>query len=420
MMPLSPLFLPPAFLSGALTASPASAPVCFRDMHLGLFIHYTHDGRPSPPGCTDWCTTWSDGAPVATLEELADNLDVADLTRVAASMRAQYLQFTTWHANMNALYPSEVLARRLPGHCARRDVIRDLLEALRPTGVRLVLYLHPSDGHDFSREDQDRVGWNDGPPYTRWNDFINEVCAEVVARYGQDVAGYWFDGGLPQQVDKPRLRQTLLSRQPDAWLIQNSGLDRELVDFGAHEDFAEPYPATTWQMNACISGTWLANQSFLRVSPEMALKYTVLQAGVPGGAGGVAWSVGCHPGGRWEVGVCEFAQQLGQYVDRIAPALFGTLPSAAYPTADGTPLRRARYAATQSPDGATTYLHVLWPPQGPTLTLPPPADGRKFASAHLLQPAEPALTLTRGPDGLRLELPAQQRWDMLDTVIVLR
>jgi hypothetical protein len=29
---------------------------------------------------------------------------------------------------------------------------------------------------------------------------------------------------------------------------------------------------------------------------------------VPGNAGGVAWSVGPHPGGRWETGVPEFVE----------------------------------------------------------------------------------------------------------------
>ena len=130
----------------------------FSDMSLGLFVHYTYVGRPYEWGCT----TWSDGSPVASLDELADNLDVQDLARTAARMRAQYLQFTAWHANMNVLFPSAVMDRRLPGHASRRDVIGDLIKALRPTGIRLILYIHPSDGHDFSREDQDRVGWNEG------------------------------------------------------------------------------------------------------------------------------------------------------------------------------------------------------------------------------------------------------------------
>ena len=386
----------------------------FSDMHLGLFAHYTHVGRPYEPGCT----TWSNGSPVASLDELADNLDVPVLVRSAAAMRAQYLQITAWHANMNALFPSEVLARRLPGHCSRRDVIRDLIEALRPTGIRLVLYIHPSDGHDFSREDQDRVGWNDGPKYARWNDFVNEVIAEVVDRYGRDVAGYWVDGGLPAQVDPGRLRETILSRQPGAWLIQNSGLNRALVDFGAHETFAEPYAATAWQMNGVITGDWWAKQGFLHVSPEMALEYTVLQAGVPGGAGGVAWSVGPHPGGRWETGVPEFMQRLGEYVQRVGPALFGTRPSPAYPTADGTPLRSARVVGTESQDGRTTYLHVLWPPQGRELALPAPADGRRFTTAELLGGGEVAIS--QDADGVKLRLGEAAAWDLVDTVIALR
>jgi hypothetical protein len=406
------LFLASSLMGQQTVTTPPQT--AFSDMRLGLFVHYTYVGRPYKWGCT----TWSDGSPVASLDELADNLDVENLARTAAAMRAQYLQFTTWHANMNVLFPSGVMARKLPGHCSRRDVIGDLIKALRPTGIKLILYIHPSDGHDFSREDQDRVGWNDGPGYARWNDFVNAVIAEVVDRYGADVAGYWIDGGLPAQVDPARLRETILSRDPEAWLIQNSGLNRICVDFGAHETFAEPYTATEWQMNAVISGEWWAKQGFLRVSPEMALKYTVLQAGVTGNAGGVAWSVGPHPGGRWETGVPEFAQRLGEHVRRIEPALFGTRPSAAYPTSDGTPLRSARVVGTESQDGKTTYLHVLWPPQGKELALPVPADGRKFAEAVLLGGGE--VRLSQNADGVTLRLGEGQAWDLVDTVVLLR
>lgn len=386
----------------------------FSDMRLGLFVHYTYVGRPYQWGCT----TWSDGSPVASLDELAENLDVKNLVRTAVTMRVQYLQFTAWHANMNVLFPSSVMARKLPGHCSRRDVISDMIEALRPTGIKLILYIHPSDGHDFSPQDQDRVGWNDGPKSDRWNDFVNDVIAEVVDRYGADVAGYWVDGGLPAQVDPARLRQTILNRAPQAWLIQNSGLNRACVDFGAHESFAEPYAASAWQMNAVISDEWWAKQGFLRTSPEMALKYTVLQAGVPGNAGGVAWSVGPHPGGRWETGVPEFAERLGAYVRRIENALFGTRPSAAYPTPDRTPLRSARIVGTESQDGKITYLHVLWPPRGKDLTLPAPADGRTLTEAALLGGGK--IELSQDAKGMKLRLGEGQSWDLVDTVIVLK
>ncbi len=392
----------------------APRPRAFTEMRLGLFVHYTYVGRPYEWGST----TWSDGSSVASLDELADNLDVDDLARTATAMRAQYLQFTAWHANMNVLFPSAVMDRRLPGHASRRDVIGDLIEALRPTDIKLILYIHPSDGHDFSREDQDRAGWNDGQGFERWNAFINEVVAEVVDRYGADIAGYWIDGGLPPQVDPARLRRTVLSRDPRAWLIQNSGLNPACVDFGAHEYFREPYAATAWQMNAVISDDWWAKQGFLRISPEMALKYTVLQAGVPGNAGGVAWSVGPHPGGRWETGVPEFAVRLGDLIRRIETALFGTRPSAAFPTPAGTTLRSARVVGTESLDGLTTYVHVLWPPQGKELALPAPADGRTFTEAALLGGGEIRLSQEAGE--VRLHIGDGRTWDLVDTVVVLK
>jgi hypothetical protein len=171
-------------------------------------------------------------------------------------------------------------------------------------------------------------------------------------------------------------------------------------------------------MNAVISDDWWAKQGFLRVSPEMALKYTVLQAGVPGNAGGVAWSAGPHPGGRWETGVPEFTERLGGYIRRIETALFGTRPSAAFPTPAGTTLRSARVVGTESLDGLTTYVHVLWPPQGKELALPAPVDGRTFTEAALLGGGR--IELRQDTEGVKLRLGHGQAWDLVDTVIVLK
>ncbi len=387
----------------------------FPELRLGMFVHYMWVGHPYD----GIGTTWSNGSTIQNLDELADNLDVSDLVQVAKSMRAQYLEFTTWHANMNALYPSDVLKRMLPGHCSRRDVIRDLIEALKPTGIHLILYIHPSDGHDFSWEDQQKVGWHDGPPFARWNDFVNQVCAEVVDRYGKDVAGYWIDGALPQQVDAARLRATIIRRDPDAWLIQNSALDRDCVDYGAYERFDAQFSSTVWQMNAVVTGQWWANQGSLSVSPEFAFKYTVLQAGTKDNTGGVAWAFSPHPGGRWETGVREFAKRLGEYVDRVRPALFPTRPSAAFVTREGTALKSAQYVATESMDGRTTFVHVLWPPQEQFLTLRPPANGRLFKSAKLLSNGR-GVEMRQDAHGLQLKLGRKDLWDLLDTVIVLK
>lgn len=387
----------------------------FFDMHLGLFAHYTFVGKPYQWGSTEW----ADGAAVESLDELADHFDVDDFAATAAAMRAQYVIFTTWHANMNVLYPSAAMERHLPGHCSRRDLIGELLRALRARDIHLILYIHPSDGHDFTPEDQERVGWNDGPPFRRWNDFINEVIAELVDRYGAGVSGYFVDGALPEQVDPARLRRTIIERQPRAWLIQNEGLNRDCVDYGAREERIQPpYPPTTWLRCQTIAGEWWAMGGYAQWAPELAYRYTVLQAAVAGRmGGGVAWSFGPHPGGRWELGVRGFCERLGTLAERASTSLFDTRPSRAFVVTD-EPLFERRYVATESPDGAVTYLHVFLPPRERSLELPVPADGRRFSTARMFDSGR-EVSVLQTDSGVRLTLPPEDDWHDVDTILVL-
>ncbi len=388
----------------------------YQDMKLGLFVHYMNPAKEYQWGSTQW----ADGSQVQSLKELADNFDAVDLAKTAASMGAQYVIFTTWHANMNALYPSEVMKKWLPGHCSERDVIRDLINALKERKIKLILYVHPSDGHDFTKEDQVRSGWSDPAPYKRWNDFINEVFDEVAVRYGKDLSGLYIDGGLPPQVDAARLKKTITARMPNAWRIQNSGLNPALVDFAARERMESPYPATTWMMCHTIAYEWWALSGTVIFCPELAYQYTVLQAAVQGATGGgVAWSFGPHPGGRWELGIRSFCERLGALAKKAGPSLFGTHPSNAFITKDGTPLIGLAYAATESADGKKTYVHLLKPAKGTTFKLPKPADGRRFTSAKVLN-GRYKIKMDQSESGITLSVDSSALWDDVDTIIELR
>jgi len=385
-------------------------------MHLGMFIHYTYVGKPYQWGST----MWADTSKVKDLDELADNLDLNDLAETAASMRAQYVVFTPFHANMMVLFPSAVMSHQLPGHTSKRDVIQDLINALKRKNIRLLLYFHPSDGHDLSKEDQERVGWNNDAPYTRWNDFVNEFLGELVSKYGKDISGYFIDGGLPEQVDAARLRKTIIDRYPESWIIQNSGYNPLLADFSAKEDYMiAPFPATSWVRCQRISGEWWAKVNNVMFNPEMAYRYTMLQAAVTNRmGGGSCWSFGPHPGGRWEPGVRSFCKDLGNFIDRAGESLFGTRPGRSYITKEGQPLLGTQFVATESPDGKKTYLHVFLPPQGQRLELPLPADKRRFNSAQLF-PNNHKIDLEQTENAVYLTLKSADRWEDLDTIIIL-
>jgi len=394
-----------------------SAKSCaFQKMHLGMFIHYTYAGKSYRWGST----MWADTSKVKSIDELADNLDVNDIAETAASMRAQYVVFTPFHANMMVLYPSAVMSHQLPGHTSKRDVIQDLINVLKGKNIRLLLYFHPSDGHDLSREDQELVGWNNDAPYTHWNDFVNEFLGELVGKYGKDISGYFIDGGLPEQVDAARLRKTIIDRYPESWIIQNSGDNPLLADFSAKEDnMIPPFPATSWVRCQRISGEWWAKANNVMFNPEMAYRYTLLQAALSNRTGGgTCWSFGPHPGGRWEPGVRSFCKDLGYFIDNARESLFGTRPARAYITKEGQPLLGTQYVATESPDGNKTYLHVFLPPKGQRLELPVPADQRHFNSARLFSNNH-KIGLQQTEYAVYLTLNSTDRWEDLDTIIIL-
>ena len=386
-------------------------------MHLGFFAHYSFPGKKYQWGSTDWI----DGTPIASLDELADNFDAEDLAQKAAAMRAQYVIFTTSHANMNVLFPSEVMNKYLPGHTSKRDVLGDLIKAVKAKNIQVMFYVHPSDGHDFTKDDQDRVGYNEGAPFTKYNDFINAYYAELVDRYGKEVSGYFLDGGVPKKIlDLPRLRKTFLSRQPGAILIQNGGLNRMCNDYGAFETLDPPYPAANWVVCKPITGEWWALKNSVIICPELAYRYTVLQASVKDRqGGGVNWAFGPYPGGKWEIGVPSFCERLGALMDKSGSSVFGTLPSKAYVTLNKKALVGLAYTATESIDGKKTFVHQFLPPKTQKLELPAPADGRKFSSARLLVNNH-KVDLQQTENAVILTLNKGDRWDDVDTIIELK
>ncbi len=309
----------------------------------------------------------------------------------------------------------------------KRDVIEDLIHALKQKNIKLILYIHPSDGHDFTKEDQERTGWNDPFPHTKWNNFINEVVGELADRYGDDIFGFFIDGGIPPHTedrpnvrfDPPRLRRTIKDRIPNAVLIQNSGLNETCVDAGAYEGMESPWPASEWLMCQRITKEWWAMSSSVSFSAELAYKYTVLQAAVSTATGGgAAWSFGPHPDGRWEVGVTTFTETLGELVDKAGPSLLGSKPSTLLITEKGTPLVGLQYVATESLDGNTTWIHIFNPPRGNSITLPLPANGNTFSSAKIVNGG--FIDLVSNINGIELKLKPSMRWDDIDTIIELK
>jgi hypothetical protein len=387
-----------------------------------------------------------------SIDEVADAFDVPKFVSDLKSFGVEYLVFAAWHANMNPIFPSAAMDKwRGKGHAARRDVLGELIKELKPTGIKFFLYVHPSDGHDMSKEDQELLGWNEStnvPPakwapgkFVKWNNFMNEVFDEMGSKYGKDVLGYWVDGGW-NKVDRVRLQNTL--RRHNATAEFFSGMDMggwcrkfNLLcppDPKKGIPAATPQNSDTWpcfgaNVNLLQGGCWYSTGGWARTSPENMLRYTVLEAACNTAGGGVGWAADTYTDGTWEPMVREYLAMMGQLIKPIEESIKNTRPSTSYITPQGSRIATLPQGivATMSVDGAYEYIHVL---NAPTiaeeayrqkyvsvLKLPPPADFKKFTKAVMLRSGREA-TLTQDAKGVQINV-RQDAWDPLDTVIKL-
>jgi len=408
----------------------------YKRMKYGLFVHYV------------WAydrvmTTYSDGTAPASIDELANAFDVTQFANDIADMGVEYVIFTAWHRGMNLLYPSKRMEKyRDPSqkHYSDRDVIQDLIDALKSKDIPLILYCHPVDGHDFTVKDQELCGWNDSTNhYQRWNDFINDIYDEFCARYGNAVFGYWFDGGFSKAethemiIDKQRLINTIRSHNPGAVFIINTGNGPRVYDpfypiqswewYGECKprgDNSDEWPCSDRQIAVVYGKDWWANgQGTARFSARTIKRFTAFQAS-RSTDGGIAWGAGCFAGSGdiWQTNVKENMVEAYKFFIPIRESIYNVNPSTSYITQEKSKIVDLAWggSATQSPDGKYTYIHIFTPPSGKTLRLPPPQDGAKFNKATILATGE-AVALHQDKNSVVLTISGE--WDSIDTVIKL-
>lgn len=423
----------------------------FAFQKYGFFAHYV---RP--------LTKRRDGGVYATIDELTDAFDAKRFAKDMAAFGVEYVIFTAWHFNAEPLYPSLVSRkwrderRKLPApkSFSDRDIIADLIDALRPYNIDLHLYTHPVDGHDFSDEDKTLTGWLDPSDHFKtWNDYINELYDELCARYTTNIHCIWMDGVYHHNdlrvlpIDHARLRQTLTRYNPDMALVVNTGHFR-------NEGFHKPYacadyscwevsgvddglgftsvqagatnnsltwPGTKDQVALVVGKDWMATTPDFetRYTPKQLFHYALMQASISQG-GGLVLAAGPFPGHEnlWEGKIEEELKELAAQIAPIRASICGTRAGKAYVTFPHSTLsQRAWGVSTESADGEYVYLHIIKPPQTLTLTLMPTDDGSRLEHPVLFPSLAPC-THTQDAHGTHhITLPDHATWDALDTVI---
>lgn len=377
----------------------------WKSLKYGIFSHYVWNGY----GMTAF-RPHEDGTVAKTIDELVNAFDVTNYVNQLIEAKAQYVVFTAWHSGTCPLFPSAAMKKWAPnrGSCPQRDLLGDLLDECRKRGIPAFFYCHPYQ-----------------PVAEPHNDWINDLFAELIDRYGDRLHGLWIDENFQdctqdKVVDYPRLMRTIKERNPDLILTHNNG---GFQSYGVDEGVQE----VQWEFHEGRESSVYQIFSQTAKSPEDMLITTAIQAAANRMGGGIQWSIDAIGGGGGKKGGLDPAARpiLDGFVKLFTPiaaSIHDTRASTSFlPPYRGVVVRHADLTwgvATKSADDQKEYLHVLKAPQGTTLQLPPPADGKVFSRARLLDGGQ-FLQIQQSNRGISLTLPQGVEWKKPDTVIVM-
>jgi F5/8 type C domain/Alpha-L-fucosidase len=414
-------------------------------MKYGLFIHWVGTSPVQGSGAKR-----PDGTPYlpGSINEFANDINVEAVADEMKALGFEYVLITDFHGFGTMLHPSAVSDRwRGPGYASDRDVMGEMIAALKKRGIGFILFTHPLCGHIYA--DKEKLGWDDPTGgYKKWNDFVNDVYAELTDRYGKDIMGFGFDSdfGLSPdtnfvgKLDHARLRETILSRAPTLQLYSLPG-PVLATEFGHKEvwraDWHDPwrsrgtndYDVETWpsyrrKVSVVVPNHWVtiaaASQGMTHLNADQLYRYTVIQSATATDGPGNAWAASPYPDGSWENNVREVFAAVADYMAPVRESLTRVYVSTSYPIPEGSQLASLKHgiAATRALDDSVEYIHVLTPPASKILTLPAPADGKKFVSAKLLASGK-EVQLIAGENGeVAIDIGSEE-WHKLNTVIAL-
>ncbi|MBV5342576.1 alpha-L-fucosidase, partial [bacterium] len=265
----------------------AVAQAAFSRKKQGLFVHYV-----------PYLSAGKNGT-INDINVLADNFDAVQLAQDAADFGVEFVVFTAWHVRDMPLFPSKVSKRWRDDRRAtvqmqsysNRDLIGDLITALKAKNIDLHLYIHPTNGYDNKDngpndnllQDQSLTGYTgftDGSKnYTYWNQYINELHNELCERYGNGLKGFWIDGGVPN-IDVSVGSLSLVAANPNIVLADG-----------------KTWPGHLSQVALVVGNGWWAKAgtNTSQYAAKDLYLYNILLASTSK-SGGLLYSTGCYAG----------------------------------------------------------------------------------------------------------------------------
>ncbi|HEY3377575.1 MAG TPA: alpha-L-fucosidase [Armatimonadota bacterium] len=298
----------------------------FNDARFGLFIHW---GLYAIPAQGEW-HMHRKCIPKAEYNRLADQFigerfDADAWADLACRAGAKYMVLTTRHHDGFCLYDSHVSNFTSVKTRAKRDFVREYVEACRRAGLGVGLY--------YSLMDWQFTSAFDGP-FVDPNDFsamVHQVHAQVrelLTEYGK-IDLLWYDGGNIPASDE--------ALSPMLWRSKSlNAMARELQPHiiindrtGMPEDFSTPEQQVVpprrgrnWESCMTIGELW----GYVKDEPDLKDTQQLIRylAHAAGGGGNFLLNVGPRPDGTIQPEFVERLEAIGAWLRVHGEAIYGS------------------------------------------------------------------------------------------------
>jgi hypothetical protein len=130
-----------------------------------------------------------------TKKPYADAVNAFDANKFASLIEdtgAAYVLFTLNHAHPHCAAPIQSWEAIHPGWTTKRDLIGDIAGALEKRGIRLLLYINSPTLTNFGKTGATGL-YELTFSEEQFTEIHKNILTEIGSRYGDKLAGYWFD-----------------------------------------------------------------------------------------------------------------------------------------------------------------------------------------------------------------------------------
>lgn len=358
----------------------------WRQAKFGMFIHW---GLYSILGREAWAMGDED-IPLEEYERLAQQFRplpnaARAWARMARAAGMRYMVLTTKHHEGFCLFDSKLTDYCAPKQLARRDLVREFVDAARAEGLRVGFYYSLMDWHHPDW----RLAKHDAAARDRFISYTHGQLRELMANYGR-VDILWYDMAVPLDAagwKSEQMNRMVLELQPDIVINNRNRLGG---DFSTPEQSTQAGKAD-WESCMTMNDSWGHIPGDHNWKSAKQLLQNLVECTRDGG--NYLLNMGPMADGSVPEPSIERLQTIGQWLQRNGDSVYAT-QLCKFPHGNiGVYTRK----------GNTLFVHIyFWPGQRMTV------GGIKFkvSSAKFLASGQSVKFIQRGSQLIFSDLPA--------------